>query len=58
MGLLVACAPDKPKEDLSNQNAPGETNAVAENTDLTKGIGQVTAVTLNTKKEEKRNGRG
>jgi cytochrome c len=51
--LLAACAPDRPKqEDQSN------TNAVAENADLTKGIGQVTAVTLNTPLEYERIGRG
>lgn len=58
MGLLIACTPDKPKEDLSTQSATEGTNAVAENTDLTKGIGQVTTVTLNTPLEQERIGRG
>ena len=58
MGLLVACAPDRPKETAPNENMTEGSNAVAENTDLTKGVGQVTAVTLNTPLEQDRIGRG
>jgi cytochrome c len=59
--LLVGCAPDKPKqesdsyEDIHGESKP---NVVAENADLSKGIGQVTSVTLNTPLEQERIGRG
>lgn len=67
MGLMVACSPDKPKpeeteaESESYESIHGEeakTNAVAENSDLSKGLGQVTSVTLNTPLEQDRIGRG
>jgi mono/diheme cytochrome c family protein len=64
MGLLVACAPDKPKsveEADAYEGSSGDeakTNAVAENSNPAKGIGQVTSVTLNTPLEQERIGRG
>ncbi len=59
MGIMAACAPDKPKEQSaeSHENA-SQSNAVAENTNLAKGIGQVTNVTLNTPLEQERISRG
>jgi cytochrome c5 len=59
--LLVACGPDRPKQqssgDESTQGAD-EKNAVAENAQEGKGIGQVTSVTLNTPLEQERIPRG
>jgi cytochrome c len=60
-GLLVGCAPDKPKQESeSYEDIHGEskTNAVTENADPGKGIGQITSVTLNTPLEQDRIGRG
>jgi len=62
MTLLAACAPDKAKQ----QSEPGDyeiaeeknPNAVAENANPGKGLGQVTNVTLNTPLEVERVGRG
>ena len=56
LGFLAGCAPDKPKMD--DENTPSTTNAVAENADPTKGLGQVTNVTLNIPLETERIGRG
>lgn len=55
IGLLWACAPDKPKE---SEAAHPESNAVAENSNPQKGLGQVTTVTLNTPLEQERVSRG
>jgi cytochrome c len=60
LGMLAACAPDKPKQDTEDYT-PEETskpNAVAENAVTGKGLGQVTHVTLNTPLEGERIGRG
>jgi len=56
IGVLAACAPDKPKSE-EGQAAPAS-KAVAENADVTKGIGQVKQVTLNSPLEQERIGRG
>jgi mono/diheme cytochrome c family protein len=63
IGLLAACAPDKPKEaqeedSYESIHGDAKTNAVAENADPAKGIGQVTTVTLITPLEQERIGRG
>lgn len=62
MSLMLACAPDKPKQQSESDEyeIPEEkkTNAVAENAEPGKGIGQVTTVTLNTPLETERIGRG
>jgi mono/diheme cytochrome c family protein len=62
--LIAACTPDKPKtvgEDFGSEHENKE-NAVAEaaehTTDITKGIGQIKNVTLNTPIEQDRVGRG
>jgi hypothetical protein len=54
---LVGCAPDRSQKESGN-DSDSEKNAVAENVDPTKGIGQVTNVTLNTPLEQERIGRG
>jgi mono/diheme cytochrome c family protein len=60
--LMVACAPDKPKQQSDAVEYEGteekNPNAVAENAQPGKGLGQVTTVTLNTPLEEGRIGRG
>lgn len=56
LGLLAGCAPDKPKMD--DETTPSATNAVAQNADPSKGLGQVKNVTLNTPLEQERIGRG
>ncbi|HEY8936805.1 MAG TPA: cytochrome c [Cyclobacteriaceae bacterium] len=60
MSLLVACAPDKPKQEMTEPYEGNEanTNAVAQNSNPAKGLGQVTNVTLNTPLEQERVGRG
>lgn len=60
MGLLASCAPDKPKQDGEEytQEELSKPNAVAENAEPGKGLGQVTNVTLNTPLEGERIGRG
>lgn len=60
LGMLAACAPDKPKQDTEEytQEETSKPNAVAENGDPAKGLGQVTHVTLNTPLEAERIGRG
>lgn len=55
ISVVWACSPDKPKE--SNADYP-ESNAVVENSNPQKGLGQVTTVTLNTPLEQERIGRG
>ena len=63
IGLLSACAPDKPKaesesyEDTYGTQEPAK-NAVAENSNPAKGLGQVTHVELQTPLEHERIGRG
>lgn len=61
--FFVACAPDRTKQtnqDESNEGTHGSDgkNAVAENAQEGKGIGQVTSVTLNTPLEQERIPRG
>lgn len=58
IGLLAACAPDRPKEQNAESHGDETKNAVTENTNLAKGIGQVTHVTLNTPLEQERISRG
>lgn len=61
LGLLAACAPDKPKaanESYEDIHGTEKTNAVAANTNTAKGIGEVTAVTLNKPLEHERIVRG
>lgn len=53
LGLLASCAPDR-----TTGTEPQAKNAVAENADPTKGLGQVKQVTLNNPLEEERIGRG
>jgi cytochrome c5 len=58
--MLIACGPEKPKEKADgeySQDTP-EANAVAENANDGKGIGQVKEVTLNTPLEQERIPRG
>jgi mono/diheme cytochrome c family protein len=52
---LLACAPDKTEQ---GGESGSNSNAVAENADPTKGIGQVETVTLKTPLEQERIGRG
>ena len=56
ISLLWACAPDKPKQE--SEGIYPESNAVAENSNPQKGLGQVTTVTLNTPLEQDRIPRG
>jgi len=62
VAVLIACAPDKAKQEAAGtedyQEEGSATNAVAQNSDPAKGIGQVTAVTLNTPLEQERVPRG
>ena len=59
MSLLVACAPDKPKQEAdSYEGDDDKKNVVAQNSNPAKGLGQVTTVTLNTPLEHERLGRG
>jgi hypothetical protein len=61
---LIACGPEKPKQQADEEDSyesihgTDERNAVAENADDGKGIGQVTNVTLNTPLEQERVTRG
>jgi cytochrome c len=62
--ILMACGPDRPKQQANGEDtyegthgADGK-NAVAENAQAGKGIGQVTSVTLNTPLEAERIPRG
>ena len=55
IGLVWACAPDRSNQDTAAQP---ESNAVAENANPKKGLGQVTTVTLNTPLEQERIPRG
>ncbi len=59
--MLAACTPDKPKvadEDSYEANHEPAKNAVAEISDPTKGLGQITNVELKTPLETERIGRG
>lgn len=63
--LFTACGPDKPKENSENEedsyekiHGKEDKNAIAENVDDGKGVGQVTQVTLNTPLEKDRIPRG
>jgi mono/diheme cytochrome c family protein len=62
--LLVSCGPKKPKENTEEGDSyesihgANEKNAVAENANDGKGIGQVKEVTLNTPLEQERIPRG
>ena len=61
--FFVACGPDRPKQANQDDSYEGThgadgKNAVAENAQEGKGIGQVTAVTLNTPLEQERIPRG
>jgi hypothetical protein len=59
--MLAACSPEKPKENADGDGSFIETpeaNAVAENANEGKGIGQVKQVTLNTPLEGERIPRG
>jgi cytochrome c len=59
LGFLAGCAPDKPNaENETPESSAPANNSVAENADPTKGLGQVTNVTLNTPLETERIGRG
>jgi len=60
--MFAGCKPDTPKsnEAETSEDIPGEDNpnAVAANSDLTKGLGEVKNVTLKTPLEQERIGRG
>ena len=62
--ILAACAPEKPKEKTEGEDSyeeihgKDEKNAVAENANEGKGVGQVKEVTLNTPLEQERIPRG
>ena len=59
--ILIACGPEKPKEKTDGEDSyesAAESNAVAENANEGKGIGQVQQVTLNTPLEQERISRG
>ncbi|HTJ48134.1 MAG TPA: cytochrome c [Cyclobacteriaceae bacterium] len=59
MSLLVACAPDKQKQEADPYEGDDDKkNVVAQNSNPAKGLGQVTTVTLNTPLEHERLGRG
>lgn len=61
MALLTACVPEKPETRDENENehrvSDDDSNAAAK-TDLSKGLGQISEVTLNTPLEQERVGRG
>lgn len=59
--LVAACAPDKPKtegESYEDIHGAAESPAVTEDPRLSKGIGEVKNVTLNSPLEQERIGRG
>jgi mono/diheme cytochrome c family protein len=62
--FVFSCAPDKPKsqgEDFGNTHEQSESpvvEAAEHTTDITKGVGQIKNVTLNTPIEQDRVGRG
>jgi cytochrome c len=59
IGMFGACAPDRSQQAAeSSEDSPSGSNAVAQNADPTKGLGQVTTVTLITPLEQERIGRG
>lgn len=56
--LFASCAPDKPLENQQGESSGKADNAVAANSDLTKGLGEVKNVTLNIPLEQERIVRG
>lgn len=58
LGVLMGCAPDKPKNIEDYTTGTAAKNPVEEAVDPTKGIGQIKTVTLNTPLEQDRIGRG
>lgn len=58
VAMLAACAPEKPAENKGAGDAAAGKNAVAAVTDPTKGIGQVTHVTLESPLDQERVKRG
>ncbi|WP_276370124.1 c-type cytochrome [Chryseolinea sp. H1M3-3] len=56
--ILVSCGPEKPKTEGESQEHPSGKDAVIENVDEGKGVGQVKEVTLNTPLEQERIPRG
>jgi hypothetical protein len=56
--ILVSCAPEKPKTEGESQEHTSGKDAVVENVDEGKGLGQVKEVTLNTPLEQERIPRG
>lgn len=56
--LFASCAPDKPLENQEGESSGKADNAVAANSDLTKGLGAVKNVTLNIPLEQERIVRG
>lgn len=60
-GILAACAPDKSKSNTdaeSYESIDGDEATAAENPASAKGLGEITAVVLNTPLEQERIGRG
>lgn len=62
MALLTACVPEKPEtrdEKIENEHRVSDDDSyAAAKTDLSKGLGQISEVTLNTPLEQERVGRG
>lgn len=59
LAMLASCAPDKSKSDESQESRENPVTKAAEQVvDVTKGIGQIKNVTLNTPLEQDRIGRG
>lgn len=56
--LFASCAPNKPLENQEGESSDNADNAVAANSDLTKGLGEVKNVTLNIPLEQERIVRG
>lgn len=56
--LFASCAPDKPLENQEGESSGKADNAVAANSDPTKGLGEVKNVTLNIPLEQERIVRG
>lgn len=56
--LFASCAPDKPLETQEGESSGKADNAVAANSDPTKGLGEVKNVTLNIPLEQERIVRG
>ena len=58
LSMLVSCTPDKPKADPNEAKENPVTEAAEQVVDVTKGIGQIKNVTLNTPLEAERTVRG